>query len=53
MTNAGLPFPVALLCAAGLSAAVRSYQQVATLTTGELWAFPTLLRLATVKALNG
>lgn len=37
----------------GLSAAVRSYQQVATLTTGELWAFPTLLRLATVKAVRG
>ncbi len=35
-----------------LLAAVRSYQQVATLTTGELWAFPTLLRLATVKAVR-
>ncbi len=35
-----------------LLAAVRAYEQVSALTTGELWALPAVLRLATVETLR-
>ncbi|WP_168219320.1 GH36-type glycosyl hydrolase domain-containing protein [Limnoglobus roseus] len=35
-----------------LRADVKAFQQIATLTIGEVWAIPTMLRLATVEAIR-